>query len=95
MRIPTTVTLSLLGVLVWGPASAADPTPATATTTAPAATAKPVHAIDDDVVVCKTMLVTGSRLGAKKRCMTKADWRYEHSSAVDFFRTSHPLDQKY
>jgi hypothetical protein len=97
MRISTTVTLSLVGVLMLaaGPAPAADPTPATATTTPPAAAAKPVHAIDDDTIVCKTFLVTGSRLGAKKRCMTKAEWRYQGTSAVDFFRTSHALDRHY
>ena len=37
----------------------------------PATTAAP----DDAKVVCKTISPTGSRLGGKRVCMTKAEWR--------------------
>jgi hypothetical protein len=96
MRISTTVTLSMLGILILavGSASAADPTPATATTTPPAATAKPVNVIDGDKVVCKTLAQTGTRF-TKKVCLTKAEWFYEHTSAMDALRNKHPLDRRY
>jgi hypothetical protein len=34
---------------------------------------------DDDEVVCKTLKVTGSRLGRHKICLTKAEWRKSDS----------------
>lgn len=30
---------------------------------------------DESKIVCKTVLPTGSRLGGKRVCMTKAEWR--------------------
>ncbi len=95
MRITTKVVPSVLGALMLaaGPAWAADPTPAAATTP-PAQTAKPVNMIDGDKVVCKSLAQTGTRF-AKKVCLTKAEWFYEHTSAMDALRNNHPLDQKY
>lgn len=92
MRISTTATLFGVLMLATGPASAADPTQSAATTTPPAA--KPVNVIDGDKIVCKSFAQTGSRF-TKKVCLTKAEWLYEHSSAVDAFRNNHPLDRKY
>jgi len=90
MRVSTTVILPVLGVLLLasGPALAADPAPAAAPP--PAAPAKLVDTVDDNKVICKTLTVTGSRLGAKKTCMTKGEWAYQHSSAMDAFRNNHP-----
>ena len=49
-------------------AAPASPTPAT---TAP----------DDAKVVCRTVQETGSRLGGKRVCMTKKDWRRMHEES--------------
>ena len=93
MRIFTTVILSALGVFMLGSSSAADPTPAAATTP-PALPAKPVNMIDGDKVVCKSLAQTGTRF-AKKVCLTKAEWFYEHTSAMDALRNKHELDPHY
>ena len=71
-----------------GPAAPADPAAAAATTTA--APAKRV--VDGDTVVCKSIAQTGTRF-PKKMCLTKAEWAYQHSSAVDALRNNHPLDR--
>jgi hypothetical protein len=94
MRISTTLGVSVFGILMLasGPVSATDPTPAAAATTPPAATAKQVNVIDGDTVVCKSIAQTGTRF-PKKVCLTKADWAYQHSSAVDALRNNHPLDR--
>ena len=96
MRVSTTAILPVLGVLMLasGPASAADPTPATAPTTPPAVPAKPVNVIDGDKVVCKSLVQTGTRF-PKKVCLTKAEWFYEHTSAMDALRNKHELDPRY
>ena len=72
-----------------GPAATADPAPAAAVTS-PAAPAKRV--VDEDTVVCKSIAQTGTRF-PKKMCLTKAEWAYQHSSAVDALRNNHPLDR--
>jgi len=74
-----------------GPAAPADPSPAAAATS-PAAPAKRV--IDGDTVVCKSIAQTGTRL-PKKVCLTKAEWFYEHTSAMDALRNKHELDPHY
>ncbi len=91
MRISVKVILPVLGAvaLASAPAWAADPTPAIATHATPA---KPVNVIDGDTVVCKSIAQTGTRF-PKKVCLTKADWAYQHSSAVDALRNNHPLDR--
>ena len=96
MRISTKVIPPVLGALMLasGPAWAADPTPTAATTVAPAAAAKPVNVVDGDKVVCKSIAQTGTRF-PKKVCLTKSEWFYEHTSAMDALRNNHPLDQKY
>jgi hypothetical protein len=96
MRVSIALTLPVLGVLMLapGPASAADPTPAAATTTPPAVPAKPVNVIDGDTVVCKSLAQTGTRF-PKKVCLTKAEWFYEHTSAMDALRNKHELDPHY
>lgn len=95
MRIRTSAILSFSGILMLasGPALA-DPTPAAAATTPPAAAAKQAKAIDDDTVVCKSYAQTGTRL-PKKVCLTKAEWFYEHTSAMDALRNKHELDPHY
>jgi endonuclease YncB( thermonuclease family) len=102
MRASTAVILLGMSMLVTGPASAADPTPAAAdptpaaaaTTTPPAAPAKPVNVVDGDKIVCKTYSQTGTRF-PKKVCLTKAEWFYEHTSAMDALRNKHELDPHY
>jgi hypothetical protein len=37
---------------------------------------------------------TGTRF-TKKVCLTKAEWFYEHTSAMDALRNKHPLDRRY
>ena len=96
MRISTRVIPSVLGALMLaaGPASAADPTPPAATAAAPATMAKPVNVVDGDKVVCKSIAQTGTRF-PKKVCLTKSEWFYEHTSAMDALRNKHELDPTY
>jgi len=44
-----------------------------AAATPPAAT--PAAPPEDSKIVCKTVTVTGSRLGGKRVCMSKKEWR--------------------
>ena len=38
------------------------------------ATTAPAAAVDPDRKICKTIKETGSRLGGKRECKTKAEW---------------------
>lgn len=55
---------------------------------APPATAEvTVAASDDSKVVCKTVNTTGSRLGGKRVCATKREWRLMNKEAEDLARS--------
>jgi hypothetical protein len=41
----------------------------------------------DTKMICKTVTPTGSRLGGKRVCMTKADWEKQSRSAQDYMNT--------
>jgi hypothetical protein len=91
MRVSTPAVLLLLNVFVLAsqPALAADPTVAATT---PAPPPKQAKVVDDDAVVCKSFAQTGTRF-EKRVCLTKAQWAYEHTSAMDALRNNHPLDR--
>ena len=65
------VALALARAAAADPASPA-PTAATAASTVAPATVEPDP---DEKVVCKYQAPVGSRLGGKRVCMTKADWK--------------------
>jgi hypothetical protein len=46
-----------------------------ATAAAPQAASQPNNPSDDAKIVCKTVNTTGSRLGGKRMCNTKKEWR--------------------
>ena len=61
--------------------AANDTTPATAQATAPAAA--PAKPNSDEKIICRYDTPTGSRLGAKKTCMTKRQWADQSNNARD------------
>ena len=50
---------------------------------------------DDAKIVCKTILPTGSRLGGKRTCLPKKDWRrlQQESEAAARDRQDHQSTQ--
>ena len=52
-----------------------------AATTAPAAV--PVASAEDAKIVCKTLRATGSRLGGKRVCLPKSEWKRMHDETRD------------
>ena len=51
--------------------------------TAPATTQTATIAPDDAKIVCRTINETGSRIGGKRVCMSKREWRRMHDQAKE------------
>jgi hypothetical protein len=79
------VLLLMMAMTVAVPVWAEDPVP-TAPGTAPLAQGEAVTS-DLDKVVCKRLPPpTGSRLGARRVCLTEREWRQERQESREFMR---------
>jgi hypothetical protein len=89
-RLPLPMLAALLSLAAAGAVSAADqqgapgaapPAAAAPATKAPAAKRAAIGS--DDEIICKREDEIGSRLGGKKTCMTRRDWRQQSNDAGD------------
>lgn len=94
-QMALTALTAALVTFACGAAMAAEPAAAPGATvppTPPATAAKPIKPARGapDEVICKSVLETGSRLGGKRVCMTRADWTNQSREASEFLGNSHP-----
>jgi hypothetical protein len=54
-----------------------------ATVTPPATTQVAATPADDAKIVCRTITPTGSRLGGKRICLSKKEWRRMHEAGQE------------